>query len=66
MYFQSQNSPLMPTTNLPQTIDLDKQEGDNAQQKKKRKVGEADDSKVGDSNAGDSGKQKPCRPKSWV
>ncbi|CAI8587390.1 unnamed protein product [Vicia faba] len=63
---QSQNSPPTPTTNQPQTIDLDKQEGDNVQQKKKRKVGEADESKDDDSNAGDSGKLKPCKPKSWV
>ncbi|CAI8588407.1 unnamed protein product [Vicia faba] len=63
---QSQNSPLTPTTNQPQTIDLDKQEGDNVQYKKKRKVREEDDSKVGDSNAGDSGKQKSSMPKSWV
>ncbi|CAI8613641.1 unnamed protein product [Vicia faba] len=50
-----ENSPLTHTTNLPQTIDLDKQEGDNVQKKKKRKVGEADDPKADDSNAGDSG-----------
>ncbi|XP_050896673.1 uncharacterized protein LOC127103460 [Lathyrus oleraceus] len=51
----------MPTANPSQTIDLDKHEDGNVQKKKKRKVGE-----VGDSNDGDSGKQKPCRPKSWV
>ncbi|CAI8611251.1 unnamed protein product [Vicia faba] len=63
---ESQNSPPTPTTNQPKTIDLDKQEGDNVQHKKKRKVGEADESKADDSNAGDLGKLKPCRPKSWV
>ncbi|XP_058756942.1 uncharacterized protein LOC131630166 isoform X2 [Vicia villosa] len=43
---QTQNDPPTPTTNPPQTIYFD-----NLQNKKKRKVGEPEDSNVDDSNA---------------
>ncbi|CAJ2670151.1 unnamed protein product [Trifolium pratense] len=70
---QDENSPSsMPTTEPPpQTIDQgNKDQCDNVQNNKKRKVREASTKTKDVSNAvepeQEPGKKKPCRPKSWV